>query len=73
MQNKDLEKLTYHDFQKVILDFQLQEHEKFLFRFTEIFKETDFDNNGVVNEDEFRELIAKMSVVQNEEEVVYLL
>jgi len=38
MQNKDFDKLSYADFQKTILDFQLMEHEKFLFRFTQLFK-----------------------------------
>lgn len=73
MLSKDAEKLTYHDFQKIILDFQLQEHEKFLFRFTQIFKEVDIDNNGIINEDEFRDLMGKMGVVEREDEVQYLL
>ncbi len=35
MQSKDSSsRLSYSDFQKTILDFQLQEHEKFLYRFT---------------------------------------
>lgn len=74
MQNKELEKLSYHDFQKTILDFQLQEHEKFLFKFTQLFKECDSDNNGVISEEEFKALIGKMGdVVEREEEVNYLL
>jgi len=73
MQSKDFEKLSYHDFQKTILDFQLQEHEKFLYRFTQLYKEVDGDNNGIINEDEFRELLSKMLVIEREEEVQYLL
>ncbi len=73
MQSKDLERLPYNDFQKVILDFQLQEHEKFLYKFTQLFKECDQDNNGMINEDEFKMLMLKMGVVQREEEVQYLL
>ncbi len=38
MSNKDSERLSYADFQKTILDFQLMEHEKFLFKFTQKFK-----------------------------------
>jgi hypothetical protein len=30
MQQRDFEKLLFNDFQKIILDFQLKEHEKFL-------------------------------------------
>jgi Ca2+-binding EF-hand superfamily protein len=33
----------------------------------------DIDNNGIINEDEFRELVAKMNVIEREEEVQYLL
>ncbi|CDW80904.1 UNKNOWN [Stylonychia lemnae] len=73
MQQREMEKLTYHDFQKTILDFQLQEHEKFLYRFTQLYKEVDADNNGIINEDEFRELMAKMTVIEREDEVQYLL
>ena len=43
-------KLVYADFLKIILDFQLQEHEKFLSRFTQLFKSVDHDNNGVIDE-----------------------
>lgn len=73
MQSKDFEKLSYHDFQKTILDFQLQEHEKFLYRFTQLFKQVDGDNNGLVNEEEFRDLLARMQVVEREDEVQLLL
>jgi Ca2+-binding EF-hand superfamily protein len=53
----------------------LQEHEKFLYRFTQLFKEVDSDNNGIINEDEFRELIAKMQVTgsRGQDEVMYML
>lgn len=72
-QQRDYEKLPFEDFQKIILDFQLKEHEKFLEKFIVIFKSIDTDNNGVINEDEFRDLISSMDVIQNEEEVNYLL
>ena len=80
-QSKDASsRMSYPDFQKTILDFQLQEHEKFLFRFTQIFKEVDSDNNGIINEEEFRELITKLQVVGfsassrgNNDEIMYML
>ena len=53
----------YSDFVKVILDFQLQEHEKFLTSFTSLFKEIDLDNNGILNEEEFRELLTRMNMI----------
>ena len=73
MQQKDYEGLQFTDFQKIILDFQLKEHEKFLQRFISVFKTIDSDNNGVINEPEFRELVQSMEVIQDEEEVNYLL
>jgi len=36
-------KLQYGDFRKIILDFQLQEHERFLIKFTNLFKSVDND------------------------------
>ena len=71
--NKHTEKLTYCDFQKIVLDFQLQEHEKFLAKFTALFKEVDYDNNGSINESEFRDLLSSMKVLETEEEVLFLL
>lgn len=71
--NKEGEKLTYHDFQKTILDFQLMEHEKFLYKFTQKFKLVDIDSNGIIDEAEFRELVELMAVIEREEEVDYLL
>ena len=39
-----------------------------------LFKEVDGDGNGVIDESEFRELVAvKMGVVGSEEELAYLL
>ena len=51
----------------------MQEHEKFLFKFTQIFKSVDGDNNGIINEEEFRDLIEKLNILDREEEVMYLL
>jgi Ca2+-binding EF-hand superfamily protein len=49
------------------------EHEKFLSCFTQIFKSVDSDSNGIVDENEFRDLIIKMGVVQTMDEVEQLL
>jgi Ca2+-binding EF-hand superfamily protein len=71
VQQRDYERLQFTDFQKIILDFQLKEHEKFLEKFITVFKSIDGDNNGVVNEGEFRELVQSMEVINDEEEVNY--
>lgn len=41
----------------MILDFQLKSHENFLAAFIEKFKTVDRDQNGIVDEEEFRQLI----------------
>jgi len=48
---RQLPKLMFSDFQKVILDFQLEEHEKFLNKFTALFSEVDINKTGVLNEE----------------------
>ena len=73
MQQKDYERLLFSDFQRIILDFQLKEHEKFLEKFIVVFKNVDTDSNGIINEPEFRELVQSMEVITDEEEINYLL
>ena len=43
-------KIKYKKFEKVILDFQMKSHEKFLGRFLQCYKQVDQDNNGIVDE-----------------------
>lgn len=38
-----------------------------------MFQEVDSDNNGIINEEQFRELLSMMNCIQNEDEVTYLL
>ena len=59
---KDSDKLLFTEFMKAVLDFQLKEHEKFLYKLIMIFKQVDIDNNGVVNEEEFIELMRRMKI-----------
>ncbi|GMH94408.1 hypothetical protein TL16_g12900 [Triparma laevis f. inornata] len=49
-------KMPYADFVKVLLDFQLLGHDRFLTKFRDRFYEVDKDNNGIINEEEFRML-----------------
>ena len=51
------EMLLYNDMIRTVLDFQLHEHLKFLFRFTVVFKLVDQDGNGILSEEEFRLLL----------------
>lgn len=71
--SKQQSKLRYEDFKKIILDFQLQEHERFLFKFTNLFKSVDHDQDGVISELQFKELLNIMNVLESEDEIEALL
>jgi len=77
-------KLKYSEFLKVLLDFQLLGHDKFLHKFREKFGEVDSDKNGIINESEFRALCSTIgkprvkgnngkNVTRSEEEMCDLL
>ena len=55
-------KIAYKDFQKILLDYQIKSRDKYLKNFVRIFKKCDNDNNGIINEDEFIQLLSYMSV-----------
>mmetsp|Transcript_26526 Transcript_26526/g.35480 ORF Transcript_26526/g.35480 Transcript_26526/m.35480 type:complete len:146 (-) Transcript_26526:264-701(-) len=71
--SKQSSKLLYADFRKIILDFQLQEHERFLVKFTNLFKSVDRDQDGVISEVQFSELLRIMNVLDDEGEIEALL
>lgn len=73
LQSKKGNNISFSIFQKIVLDFQLATHEKYLKKFISVFKKIDTDTNGIINEGEFRELLAMMKVVQTEEEIERLL
>lgn len=50
-------KIPYKDFQKILLDYQIKTREKYLKNFVYLFKKCDYDNNGIINEEEFVYLI----------------
>ena len=61
------------DHLKVLLDFQLKGHEKFLLKFMKLFRQFDKDKNGVINEEEFRQLIIATDPKKNDSEIQDLL
>jgi len=73
MKHKNHGKLLYADFQKIILDFQLQEHEKFLCNFINLIRQVDRNREGIINENQFRELMTRMNIIKSEEEIYFLL
>ncbi len=50
-------KIAFKDFQKILLDYQIKTREKYLKNFVYLFKKCDFDNNGIINEEEFVHLV----------------
>eukprot|EP00828_Plagiopyla_frontata_P028036 TRINITY_DN36319_c0_g1_i2.p1 TRINITY_DN36319_c0_g1~~TRINITY_DN36319_c0_g1_i2.p1 ORF type:complete len:237 (+),score=51.64 TRINITY_DN36319_c0_g1_i2:439-1149(+) len=72
-QEKDKLKIDYSLFQKTILDFQLRTHEKFLKNFLNIFNSIHSETNGIINEQEFRELLRFIGADQDEENIVRML
>ena len=72
-QSAQRNRVSYKDFLKVLLDFQLHGHEKFLQSFLERFRGLDEDGNGVVNEGEFRALVDSLEMGREEAEVTRLL
>jgi Ca2+-binding EF-hand superfamily protein len=73
VEQKDSDKLLFSEFLKAVLDFQLKEHEKFLYKFIVVFKQVDTDNNGVLNEEEFVNLIKNMRICNAQEEITRFL
>eukprot|EP00755_Sulcionema_specki_P011828 Sspe_Gene.49932::Locus_27330_Transcript_1_1_Confidence_1.000_Length_2324::g.49932::m.49932 len=65
--------ILYQDFVKVLLDFQLQGHERFLAKFVKMFKQFDADRNGILNEAEFIQLLKAIDPSKTEEEINALL
>ena len=50
-----------------MLNFQLTTHENYIKKFVTLFKELDRDTNGVLNEEEFKEMIKAMNVTSSED------
>lgn len=49
----------------MLLDVQINLRDKYLKNFSSSFKEVDNDNNGILNENEFRKLIKNFNVMMN--------
>jgi len=60
--NKDENKISFKDFQKCILDYQIKSRDRYLKNFVSSFRKSDKDNNGVINEEEFYELLTNIKI-----------
>ena len=47
----------------------MQEHERFLIKFTNLFKSVDNDQDGVISEVQFKDLLRMMNVFETEEDI----
>lgn len=72
---KDEPKISFKDFQKIVLDFQIKSRDKYLKNFVALYKKSDTDNNGIINEEEFFELLKNLNVYDDylEENAIRLL
>ena len=59
--------ILYTDFIKIVLDNHIRFRDKQLMNFVKLFKSVDTDRDGIINEEEFTELIQKMKVFKEEE------
>ena len=61
--------IRFANFLQLVLDFQLQGHDRFLMRFRELFRAVDEDADGVIGEVQFMELISRVSPAKTDEEI----
>ena len=62
---KNTNSLLYLDLIDLLLDVQINLRNKYLKNLSSSFKEVDNDNNGILNENEFRKLIKNFNVMMN--------
>ena len=60
--------ILFNDFLKIVLDYHIKFRDKQLKNFVVLFKKIDTDKNGILNEEEFSELIRSFQIY-NEDEV----
>ena len=64
---KNTNSLLYLDLIDLLLDVQINLRDKYLKNFLNGFKNVDNDNNGILNENEFRKLIKNFNVINEDE------
>ena len=60
--------MSFSEFLLTVLVFQLTKHEEFLDGFLQLFKSVDADDDGVINEEQFLQLIEKMQIGLNDDQ-----
>jgi hypothetical protein len=59
--------ILYSNFMKIILDNHIRFRDKQLKNFVQLFRSVDTNRDGIINEEEFSELIQKMKIFKEEE------
>ena len=54
--------IAYEDFIKVVSEYQIMSRAKYLSNFVDLFKSVDSDNDGVIDEKEFNELLNNLPI-----------
>ena len=62
---KEEANIPYKDFVQLVCENQIQNREKYLKRFVGLFKKFDTDEDGILNEEEFLEMIKSIPYCQN--------
>lgn len=60
--NKDELKISFKEFQKILLDHHIKSKDRYLKNFVLLFKKFDMDNNGILNEEEFLNILSATNV-----------
>ena len=63
----DEKNILYSSFMKIILDNHIRFRDKQLKNFVDLFKSVDTNRDGIINEDEFSELIQRMKIFKEDE------
>ena len=72
---KEEHNIPFKDLVKILHEFQIKQREKQLKNFVQMFKSVDKDNNGIINEEEFVNLLYNMNIFgdQLKQKIVELL
>lgn len=66
-QTKPENKIFYQDFFRLLLDFQIRVRSNYLKNFITVFRSTDKDLNGILTEQQFKDLMHQLNIYSEEE------
>ena len=63
----DNKSILYNDFLRIVLNSHIRFRDRQLKNFVKLFQSVDLDRDGILNEEEFKELVIKMNIFKEEE------